>query len=51
MSHPCDNHEVCGCVDDPVMKQYNQEWNAWDDARMLKYESEQYLQKCPECRR
>ena len=35
----------------PLIAIYNEEWNAWDDNRVEKYEREQYLRCCPLCRK
>jgi hypothetical protein len=35
----------------PLIAIYNQEWNAWDDNRMEKYEREKNLRCCPLCRK
>ena len=38
-------------IEYPLIKQYNDEWNAWDDERDQKRLNEQYLLKCGVCRR
>ena len=35
----------------PLIKKYNEEWNAWDDERLCKYEDEKNLRMCPLCRK
>lgn len=35
----------------PLIKLFNQEWNKWEDARLEKREQEEYLRKCPLCRK
>ena len=35
----------------PLIELYNEEWNKWDDSRNEKYEQEEYLRKCPVCRK
>ena len=37
--------------DYPLIKIYNEEWNKWDDKRDQKRENEEYLAKCPLCRK
>jgi hypothetical protein len=36
---------------DPLIIKYNEEHNKWEDKNNLKYENEEYLRKCPVCRR
>ena len=42
--------------DDPIwdndenIMRFNEEWNMWDDKRILEREKEVYLRKCPICR-
>jgi hypothetical protein len=38
-------------IDYPLIKIYNEEFNKWDDERIEKYDSEEYLRKCPLCRK
>ena len=35
----------------PLIESYNLEFNEWDDKREMKYEQEEYLRKCPICRK
>ena len=35
----------------PLIKIYNEDWNKWDDEQIRKYENEEYLRKCPICRK
>lgn len=35
----------------PLIKMYDEEWNKWDDAKNKKYNQEEYLRKCPLCRK
>jgi len=37
-------------LQDPLIQRYHEEWNAWDDTRMEKYENEMHLRTCPLCR-
>ena len=37
--------------DYPLIKIYNEEWNKWDDERIEKRANEEYLRKCPLCRK
>ena len=37
--------------DYPLIKIYNEEWNQWDDEKTEKYVNEEYLRKCPLCRK
>jgi hypothetical protein len=37
--------------DYPLIKIYKEEWNKWDDEKMKKSEDEEYLKKCPLCRK
>ena len=36
--------------DYPLIKQYNEDWNKWDDGEQKKYENEKNLRICPLCR-
>lgn len=38
-------------TDYPLIKTHNEEWNKWDDEKVQKYENEEYLRKCPICRK
>jgi hypothetical protein len=35
----------------PLIKLYNEEHNEWEDDKDAKYENEEYLRKCPVCRK
>jgi hypothetical protein len=35
----------------PLIGEYNEMWNAWDDAKREKYDNEKYLRVCPLCRK
>ena len=35
----------------PLIESYNVEFNEWDDKRDMKREEEEYLRKCPICRK
>jgi hypothetical protein len=35
----------------PLIEEYNEMWNAWDDAKREKYDNENYLRVCPLCRK
>jgi len=35
----------------PLIKIYNEDWDKWDDERIKKREKEEYLCKCPLCRK
>ena len=35
----------------PLIKMYDEEWYKWDDAKNKKYNQEEYLRKCPICRK
>lgn len=34
----------------PLIEIYQNAWNAWDDYKQMKYESEEHLRNCPICR-
>ena len=34
-----------------LIKQYNEEWDKWNDEKDKQYEREEYLRKCPLCRK
>jgi hypothetical protein len=36
-------------IDYPLIKIYNEEWNAWDDKNIENYDDEDYSKKCPIC--
>jgi hypothetical protein len=38
-------------IDYPLIKIYNEEYHKWYDEREEKYENEEYLRKCPLCRK
>lgn len=35
----------------PLIKEYHEKWNKWDDDRETKYEDQQYLRRCGICRK
>jgi len=35
----------------PLIKMYNEEFNIWDNIKTKKYDNEEYLIKCPLCRK
>jgi hypothetical protein len=35
----------------PLIKKYNDAWNVWDYNKDKKYDNEDYLRKCPLCRK
>jgi len=37
--------------DYPLIKIHNNEWDIWDDANSQKHENEDFLEKCPLCRK
>jgi hypothetical protein len=38
-------------TDYPLIRIHNEAWNKWDDERQEKYNNEEYLRKCPICRK
>lgn len=38
-------------TDYPLIRIHNEAWNKWDDERREKYDNEEYLRKCPICRK
>jgi hypothetical protein len=38
-------------TDFPLLKEYHQEWNRWDNAKQKQYDKEDNLRKCSICRR
>ena len=45
------NPDTSTFANDPLIIEWNQKWNAWDDIRQQKREVPKYLQKCPLCRK
>ena len=35
----------------PLIKMYNEEWYKWNDVKRENYEQEEYLRRCPICRK
>jgi len=35
----------------PLIEEYNEMWNEWDDTKREKYDNEKYLRVCPLCRK
>lgn len=46
-----DQENIKWANDYPLIKTYNEEWIKWDDERIENYECENYLQRCPICRK
>ncbi len=38
-------------IDYPLIEKYNEDWNAWDDNKRIKYNTEDYLRICALCRK